>query len=90
MDQASDLVSRLHLVPPRRAIVIDANGRLLGMVTGRDSELGVAVPAEPIERLLSQYGSTGIASTPPAALPINIADLLIVMSVLVLPSVLVN
>jgi S1-C subfamily serine protease len=66
--------------------VIDTDGRLLGMVRGRDSErpeLGVAVPAEPIERFLSQYGSPHIASTPPAALPNNITDLLIVMSVLV-------
>jgi S1-C subfamily serine protease len=66
--------------------VIDAHGGLLGMVTGRDSErpeLGVAVPVEAIDQLLSQYGGPRMASIPPEARPTNVADLLTVMSVLV-------
>jgi S1-C subfamily serine protease len=66
--------------------VIDTNGTLLGMVTGRDAErpeLGVAVPAEAIDRFLSLHGIARSPAIPPAAAPLTTPGLLKAMSVLV-------
>jgi S1-C subfamily serine protease len=66
--------------------VIDSDGTLLGMVTGRDAqrpELGVVVPAETIDRLLSQQGIARSPAVPPAAAPLTTPVLLEAMSVLV-------
>jgi S1-C subfamily serine protease len=66
--------------------VIDANGTLLGMVAGRDTgrpELGVAIPAEAIDRFLGGLGISRIPSIPSGSQPTNTADLLKAMAVLV-------
>ena len=66
--------------------VIDANGMLVGMVTGRDAsrpELGVAVPADVIDTFLSRHGIARTPLLPPGDLPTVTADLLKTISVLV-------
>jgi S1-C subfamily serine protease len=66
--------------------VIDSDGTLLGMETGRDAqrpELGVVVPAETIDRLLSQHGIARNPAVPAAAAPLTTPVLLKAMSVLV-------
>jgi hypothetical protein len=66
--------------------VIDANGVLLGMVTGRDAgrpEFSVAIPAETIDIFLGTRGISRILSIPSGSQPTNTADLLRAMAVLV-------
>jgi serine protease Do len=66
--------------------VIDANGVLLGMVTGRDAgqpELGVAIPAEAIDSFLGGRGISRTPSIPSGSPPTNTADLLKAIAVLV-------
>jgi S1-C subfamily serine protease len=65
--------------------VIDADGALLGMVTGQDAErpnLGVAVPANVIAAFVSQH-ITRTGGTSREERPINAADFLKAISVLV-------
>jgi S1-C subfamily serine protease len=66
--------------------VIDGDDTLVGMVTGRDAErpeLGVAVPANVIAAFLIQYGVTRTGSASREEHPINTADFLRGISVLV-------
>lgn len=66
--------------------VIDTDGTLLGMVTGRDAErpeLGVVVPAEAIDRFLSLHGIVRSPAISPTTAPLTTPGLLKAMSVLV-------
>ena len=66
--------------------VIDANGTLLGMVTGRDTnrpEIGVAIPTNAIDMFLSRYGIGPMPSASPLPHPKNPTDLLKAISALV-------
>jgi S1-C subfamily serine protease len=68
------------------APVIDANGALLGMVTGRDAgrpKIGVVIPTKSIDVFLSRQGITPMSNLPPVSRPINTADLLRATSALV-------
>jgi S1-C subfamily serine protease len=66
--------------------VVDADGTLMGMVTGRDTtrpELGIAIPAEAIDTFLKRQGIDRMPSASSGDLPAPTANLLKAVSVLV-------